>query len=104
MGSRRLLMSCCAATHFLYTLFWSWDLSSFGVTASVEGHTRCEAGPQSHSSCYDKNGERAGLPAKSDRDRRGFVRGVAVDSVVGIASARVAVLQCAPCDLPPGDV
>jgi len=43
-------MSCRTALQFLYTLYSRMDLRSFRLTASVEGHTRCEAGPQSHSS------------------------------------------------------
>jgi hypothetical protein len=47
----------------LYTLFSRRDLRTFYRTASVEGHTRREAGPQSHSSCSKiEQGKRAGLP------------------------------------------
>jgi hypothetical protein len=43
-------MYCRVAVRRLYTLYSRMDLRSFRLTASVEGHTRCEAGPQSHSS------------------------------------------------------
>jgi hypothetical protein len=61
-------MSYRIAMKNLYTLFSVRDLSRFRPTASVEGHTRREAGPQSHSSCKRTNAQEGWAAGQAAED------------------------------------